>query len=309
MPSFMTAGRRAATAAGIALFATIGLSVPSQAQNRDFSKVEIKTEQVTDSIYVLYGAGGNIGVSVGDDGIFLIDDQFAPLSEKILAAIRELSGKPIRFVINTHWHGDHTGGNENLGREGATIMAHENVRRRLSTEQSIPAFNRTFDPAPAGALPQVTYDEGVTLHLNGEHARVMHVPNAHTDGDSFIHFEEANVLHTGDLFFNGFFPFIDAWSGGSIDGVIAAADAMLAIADDNTKIIPGHGPLASKADLIAYREMLQTVSDRVGQGISDGKSPGDLVQAGTFGDIEEAWGGGFLNTLKFIGIVYEGKRS
>lgn len=303
---------RAFTARSLAAVIALGALTfvgSAQAQNRDFSKVEIKTEKVTDSIYVLFGAGGNIGVSVGDDGVFLIDDQFAPLSEKIIAAIREISDKPIRFVINTHWHGDHTGGNENLGREGATIVAHENVRKRLSSEQSIPAFNRTYEPAPEGALPQVTYADGVTLHLNGEHAKVMHQPNAHTDGDSIIHFQEANVIHTGDLFFNGFFPFIDAWSGGSIDGVIAAVDKMLAIADDNTKIIPGHGPLASRTDLVAYREMLQTVSDRVAQGISDGKSPGELVQSGTFSDIETAWGGGFLDTLKFIGIVYEGKKS
>ncbi|WP_282607689.1 MBL fold metallo-hydrolase [Pelagibius sp. Alg239-R121] len=305
MARLTTAGRLTTLTA----VAILTAAAPSLAQDRDFSKVEIKTEKVTDSIYALFGAGGNIGVSVGSDGVFIIDDQYAPLSDKILAAVRELSDKPIRFVINTHWHGDHTGGNENIGREGAAIVAHENVRKRLLSPQTIPAFNRTFEAAPAGALPQVTYVDGVTLHLNGEHARIAHLPNAHTDGDSFIHFTEANVVHTGDLFFNGFYPFIDAWSGGSIDGVIAAVDVILGIANDKTKIIPGHGPLATRTDLVAYRDMLQRVNDLVTQGIADGKSAEELVKSGAFTDIETTWADGFLNTEKFISIVYEGKRS
>lgn len=292
-------------AAIIAVTVLVGYA-PTHVHSRDFSKVEIKVTKLTDTLYALYGAGGNIAVSVGNDGVYLIDDQYAPLSEKILAAIRKLSDKPIRFVINTHWHRDHTGGNENMGRAGATIVAHENVRKRMSTQQSIPAFNRVIKPSPPAALPQLTFGDAISLHLNGEHARIVHLPAAHTDGDSFIHFSDSNVIHTGDLFFNGFYPFIDAWSGGSINGVIEAVDKILGIANENTKIVPGHGPLATRADLVVYRDMLKTVRDRVVRAIADGKSAEALVKAGAFDDLEKTWGGGFLNTQKFITIVYAG---
>lgn len=286
--------------------AATSASAPVAAQGRDFSKVQIKTTQLTDTLYMLQGAGGNIGVSAGGDGVYLIDDQFAPLSEKILAAVRAISKEPLRFVINTHWHGDHTGGNENMAQAGATVMAHRNVRERMAKGQPMPAFNRVADPAPEAALPQITYDDGVELHLNGETARIRHVPSAHTDGDSFVHFTASNVLHTGDLFFNGFYPFIDAWSGGNINGVIDAAGAMLEMADDQTRIIPGHGPLASRADLEAYRAMLIAVRDTVSKGIRDGLNAQALVDSGAFADIEEEWGDGFLDTAKFITIVYAG---
>jgi len=292
-----------AAAVLLAAMASLG-----SAQARDFSKVEIKTVKLTDTLYVLFGAGGNIGVSAGPDGVYLIDDQFAPLSEKILAAVRTLSDKPIRFVINTHWHRDHTGGNEDLGKEGATIVAHENVRKRMSAEHFNPIFKRKTPPAPQAAWPQLTSADGITLHLTGEHARIVHAPAAHTDGDSFVHFSEANVIHAGDLFFNGFYPFIDAWSGGSIAGLIVAVDKILAIANEDTRIIPGHGPMATRADLVAYREMLETVRDRVAAAKKDGKSAADMVGAGMFNDIEKSWGDGFLNTQKFITIVYEGMR-
>ncbi len=286
------------------VLAAVVFHAPAQA--RDFSKVEIKTVKLTDSIYVLFGAGGNIGVSVGDDGVFLIDDQYAPLSAKILAAVRTLSDKPIRFVLNTHWHGDHTGGNENIGRTGAAIVAHENVRRRLSSPQSIPIFNMKTEPAPAGALPQVTFADGISLHFNGDHARIVHLPAAHTDGDSFVHFTGANVIHTGDLFFNGIYPFIDGWIGGSITGMIAAVDKMLGLADAKTQIIPGHGPMATRKDLVKYRDMLKTVHGRVARAMKAGQSAEDLVKSGAFKDVEKSWGGGFLNTQKFITVVYAG---
>ena len=291
---------------GLALFAMIATHGLAVAQERDFSKVEIKTEKLTDSVYVLFGSGGNIGLSVGDDGVVMIDDQFAPLSVKILAAVRQLTDKPLRFVINTHWHGDHTGGNENMREAGGAIVAHENVRKRLATEQSIPVFNRTFEPRPPEALPHLTYADGVTLHFNGDDVRVIHVPRAHTDGDSIVHFTGANVIHAGDLFFNGFYPFIDAWSGGSIDGVIAAADMMIGLANEETKIIPGHGPMATRADLVTYRDMLTTVRDRVARAKTAGESAEKLVKSGAFTDIEKDWGGGFLNTEKFVTVVYAG---
>jgi glyoxylase-like metal-dependent hydrolase (beta-lactamase superfamily II) len=209
---------------------------PTEAQ--DFESVEIKTTRVASGIYMLEGRGGNLGVSIGSDGAFLIDDQFAPLTEKILAAIRKLSGAPIRFVLNTHWHGDHTGGNENLGKAGALIVAHENVRERMSVEQFIEAFGRRVDPSPPGALPVVTFTDAVTFHLNGDEIHAFHVPPAHTDGDSIVHFRIANVVHTGDTYFNGRYPFIDLSTGGTIDGVIAAADRLLELCDTETRIIP-----------------------------------------------------------------------
>jgi len=290
-------------AAGIVL-AAVAFHAP--AQGRDFSKVEIKTVKLTESIYVLFGAGGNIGVSVGEDGVFLIDDQYAPLSAKILAAVRKLSDKPIRFVINTHWHRDHTGGNEAMGRAGAAIVAHENVRRRLASPQSIPAFNMKTKPAPAAALPQVTFGDAVSLHFNGDHARILHQPAAHTDGDAFVHFTRANVIHAGDLFFNGIYPFIDGSNGGSITGVIKAVDMILGIANEKTRIIPGHGPMATRRDLVKYRDMLKSVHGRVARAMSAGQSAKELVKSGAFNDIEKSWGGGFLNTQKFITVVYAG---
>ncbi|MCG8544991.1 MAG: MBL fold metallo-hydrolase [Alphaproteobacteria bacterium] len=291
---------------GAAAIALAMVAAGAHAQGRDFSKVEIKTVKLTDTVYALYGAGGNIGVSVGKDGVFLIDDQFAPLTVKILAAVRKLSDKPIRFVINTHWHFDHVGGNENLGKAGVTIVAHENVRKRMSTKQTMVAFNRVVEPAPADAWPQVTYDDGISIYLNGEHARIVHVPNAHTDGDSFVHFTGSNVIHTGDLFFNGFYPFIDTSAGGTMNGLIAAVDKILGLAKEDTKIIPGHGPIATRADLVVYRDMLKTVRDRVARAKKEGKSPEELVKTGAFADIEKKWGNGFLNTQKFISICYMG---
>lgn len=300
---FFNKTRCLAAAVALAAMASLGT-----VQARDFSKVEIKTVKLTETLYALFGAGGNIGVSAGPDGVYLIDDQFAPLSEKLLAAVRKLSDKPIRFVVNTHWHHDHTGGNENMGKEGATIVAHENVRKRMSVEHFNPIFKRKTPPAPDGAKPQLTYKDGITLHLNGEDARIIHAPAAHTDGDSFVHFTDANVIHAGDLFFNGIYPFIDAWSGGSIAGLIVAVDKLLAIAKKDTRIIPGHGPMASRADLVAYRMMLETVRARVAAAKKDGKSAADMVGAGMFKDIEKTWGGGFLNTQRFITVVYEGMR-
>ncbi|MCG8462686.1 MAG: MBL fold metallo-hydrolase [Holophagales bacterium] len=235
---------------------------PAAAQP-DFSAVEIQTEKLADGVHMLVGAGGNIGVSSGEDGVFLVDDQFAPLTEKIRKAVAEISDGPIRFVLNTHWHFDHTGGNENFGKAGSLIVAHDNVRVRMSTDQLIESLNRNVPAAPDAALPVVTYAEGVTFHLNGQTIHAFHVPPAHTDGDSIVHFREADVVHMGDLFFNGVYPFIDLSSGGSVEGMIAAVEKVLAMAGDGTKIVPGHGPLATKADLAGYRDMLTAVRDAI----------------------------------------------
>jgi len=268
----------------------------------DWSAVEIKTTALGHSLYMLEGRGGNIGVSAGEDGVFVIDDQYAPLTPKILDAIAKITPKPVRFVVNTHWHGDHTGGNENLGNAGVTILAHENVRARMSTEQVNPL--RTTEPAPKAALPLVTFADGITVHLNGLTARATHVANAHTDGDTFVRFDEANVIHAGDVFFNGIYPFIDVFSGGSIDGMIAACDAILALADDETKIIPGHGALARKADLVAYRAMLADARARIAALVAAGKTEDEAVGAAPLLDLDAKWGQGFVNAERMTRLVY-----
>lgn len=266
--------------------------------------VKIQTVSVAPGVHMLVGSGGNIGVSVGADGVVLVDDQFAPLTERIKAAVAKLSGRPIRFVINTHWHGDHTGGNENLGREGALIVAHDNVRQRMSVEQFMARFNSRVPPAPKVALPVVTFAESVTFHLDGEALHAVHVKNAHTDGDALVHWQRANVLHLGDTFFNGMYPFIDLDSGGSIDGMIEAASIALGYADDRTKIIPGHGPLATKADLVTYRDMLVAVRDAIRPLVAGGKTQAEVLAAKPTAAWDAKWGNGFMRPADFVTAVY-----
>jgi glyoxylase-like metal-dependent hydrolase (beta-lactamase superfamily II) len=275
------------------------------AQDADRLKdTKIGAIPVTPGIWMLEGEGGNIGVSAGDDGVFLIDDQFAPLTERIKAAIAKLSDKPIRFVINTHWHGDHTGGNENLGKEGVVIVAHDNVYKRMSQENFMAAFNMTVPASPAAALPVITFNDTVTFHLNGQEIRAAHHKNAHTDGDSVLHFVGANVIHTGDIWFNGLYPFIDGGSGGSVDGVIRAGEAVLAVADANTKIIPGHGPLGDEKALESYLKMLKDAKSRVQRLIDEGKTLEQIQAAKPLADYDKTWGKGFLKPDNFLGIMY-----
>lgn len=231
---------------------------------------EIRVERIAPGIAVLFGRGGNIGLSYGADGNILIDDQYAPATARVVAAVATLDPDPIRYVINTHWHGDHTGGNENLGRAGTVIVAHDNVRLRMSMAQIV--RGDAVLASPAGALPVITFSENLTFHLNGDDIRAIHVDNAHTDGDSLIYWTRANVLHMGDTYFNGMLPFIDVDSGGSIDGAIVAVETGLALANEETRIIPGHGPMARRADLIRYRDMLVDLRSRVGQGIAAGRT-------------------------------------
>ena len=285
--------------------ATAALSTSVAAQGR-FDDVQIKTVKVSENVYMLVGSGGNIGLSIGEDGAFMIDDQFAPLTDKILAAVRTLTDQPVRFLVNTHWHGDHTGGNENLGKAGAIIVAHENVRKSMSIEHFMEAFNRSVPASPEAALPVVTFTDAMTFHWNGDDAHVFHVEPAHTDGDSIIHFRHANVLHTGDTFFNGMYPYIDVSSGGSIDGMIAAADTALKLCNDQTKIIPGHGELADADDLRAYRQVLQAVRDRVRSLVDAGKTREEVIAAKPSANFDSDWGGGFMKPDVWIGIVYDG---
>ncbi|MGE0178873.1 MAG: MBL fold metallo-hydrolase [Sphingomonas sp.] len=252
--------------------AALLLIAPSQlaAQRQDPPAAAVRVERVAPGVAVLFGRGGNIGLSYGADGNVLVDDQYAPMTPNIVAAVREIDPDPIRFVINTHWHGDHSGGNENLGRAGTVIVAHDNVRVRMSMDQVVRGDRAPASP-PA-ALPVITFSENLTFHLNGDDIRAIHVGHAHTDGDSLIYWTRANVLHMGDTFFNGMLPFIDLGSGGSIDGAIAAIETTLALANEETRIIPGHGPMARRADLVRYRDMLRTLRDGVARGIRAGRS-------------------------------------
>ena len=281
----------------------IALAAAPAAAQQDFSKVEVKVERLAPGVAVLFGAGGNVGLSYGEDGNIIVDDQYAPLTDKIVAAVRTLDPDPVRFVINTHWHGDHTGGNENFGKAGAVIMAHDNVRARMSSEQFLALFDQKVPPSPKAALPVVTFPSGFALHLNGDTLHAIHVANAHTDGDSLVHWQKANVLHMGDTFFHKVsFPFIDLDSGGSIDGMIAAAEKGIAMANEGTRIIPGHGPVASRAELMAYRDMLVDVRSQIAAAIAANRT----VEQVKAQNIVARYGmtDGFMKPDPFVESVY-----
>ncbi len=288
-----------------AIALTLLISLCGQTQAQDFSKVEITTTKINDSTYMLQGAGGNIGLSVGADAVFVIDDQFAPLAPKIKAAIAAITSKPVQFVLNTHFHSDHTGGNEAFGSGGAFIVAHDNVRRRLSADQLInfAGSSQTQSASPKSALPVITVASEVRFHINGDELFAFHVPRAHTDGDLIVHFTKGDVVHMGDTYFNGFYPFIDTGSGGTADGMVAAADRVLALSSDKTRIIPGHGPLANKVALKTYRDMLATVAQRIKDLRRAGKNDEEIRAAKPSADFDAAWGGGFINAAQFVQMM------
>ena len=285
-----------------AAFAALA-SLPAFAQ-QDFSKVEIKTEKLAEGVWMLTGAGGNIGVFAGDDGVFMIDNQYAPLTDKIRAAIAAVTDKKIRFLLNTHWHGDHVGGNENLGKTGVVIVAQENVRKRMSTEQFNKMFDKKEPPSPAAALPLVTFVDAISFHVNGDDVDAFHVPPAHTDGDAIVYFRKANVLHMGDTFFNGMYPFVDLSSGGSVAGMIGACDRGLSMGDASTKVIPGHGPLGTKADLKAFRDMLAASRDAVAALVKAGKTLDEVKAAKPTAAYDEKWGKGFVKPDVWATLLY-----
>lgn len=268
---------------------------------QDFSKVQIKATKVAGNIYMLEGAGGNIGVSAGADGLLIIDDQFAPLADKIRAALKEINPGQLRYVLNTHYHGDHTGSNRVFGREAA-IIAHDNVRRRLAVEQTV--RGQKIPASPKEALPVITFNQSASVHFNGEEIRVVHFPNGHTDGDSIIFFTASNVVHMGDHFFTGRFPFVDLEHGGSVEGLTRNVDAVIARVPADVKIIPGHGPLSTLDDLKLYRRMLVETTALVRKGMAQGKTLEQLKAAG-LPDEWKTWGTGFINTGVWIETIFK----
>ena len=290
----------------VAILVTLALAPALFAQEpAEKPQVTFKSTELAPGLYMLEGvggfAGGNVGVLTGEDGVAIVDDSFPPFTETLLAAVAAVASGPADFVVNTHVHGDHTGGNETLGKAGAAILAHDNVRGRLVKEGFTTDTGQV--PAPPAALPVLTFADAVTVHLNGHDAYVFHVEHAHTDGDAVIHFRDADVIHTGDVLFNGVFPFIDLDSGGSLDGYIAAQEQVLALAGESTRIIPGHGPLATAADLAASVAMLKEARSRIGALIGEGKSVEEVLAAKPLADYEaQSWE--FITTERMVRQVY-----
>ena len=283
------------------LLCLLALPLSALAQNRP---VEFLTTPLSGTVTMLSGSGGNVGISAGEDGVFIIDDQVQPITDQLLAAIRKTSDKPIRFVINTHYHGDHVGGNEVIGGTGAIIIAHENVYRRMSTEQFSKFMNETTPPWPAGALPVITFSDHVTLQFNGEAATVYHVANGHTDGDAIIYFPVSNVIHTGDIYFNGLYPFIDLDGGGTLQGMLAAVEFALTLTNEDTRIIPGHGPLASVNDLASYRDFLVEARDKVQVLIDRGKSLEETISATPTAKWDATLGQTWITPAQMVTFIY-----
>ncbi len=279
---------------------------PSMAQ-RDFSGVEFRQTELAEGLVLLQGAGGNIAALPGSDGLLIIDDDYSEMEDKLMAVLADLQAGGPKFVLNTHWHFDHAGGNTAVGRDGATIVAHKNVRERLKAGGTIAAFGAIIPPADRSALPAITYSDTMSMHWNELRLELKHSETAHTDGDTVVYLyrdDKLLAVHLGDLFFNGFYPFIDASSGGSAMGVVSGVADVLAHIDDSTMVIPGHGPMASKADLQAYHDFLKTAVSRVAALKSSGKSLEQVVAEKPLADFEQEWGDGFLKTDVWLSIVY-----
>jgi len=285
-------------------WAALLMILPAHALLAQEAEVEYVPTPLSDTVTMIKGKGGNIAVSAGADGVFIIDDQLKPLTDQLLAAIRKIDDRPVRFVINTHYHGDHVGGNETLGKAGSVIIAHDNLRRRMSTDQFNYFFNETTPAYPPESLPVVTFNDRVTLHLNGESVAVHHVPRGHTDGDSIVHFPTSNVVHMGDIYFKGLYPYIDLDGGGTVQGMIAAVQAGLEVADEQTRIIPGHGPLSDRAELQAYHDFLVKARDNVQALIDEGLDLQQAVAAKPTAEWDEALGGVWITPEQFVTFIY-----
>lgn len=289
-----------------ALLASASLMTGSAIAHEHEAPVSFESTQLSKNLYLLQsGKGGNLALSVGDDGLLLIDDDYADISDKTRAAIAEISAEPVKFVVNTHWHFDHAGGNQMLGEQGAVIVAHDNVRKRLLSGGEVKAFGAKIPPAPKAALPVLTFADSMTFHWNGSAIEVVH-PGAsgHTDGDAVIYFVEDNVVHMGDLYFSGLYPFVDSSSGGSLAGVITSVNKVLARIDGDTRVIPGHGPLSNKSELKTYRDMLVAVQEKLSGFKQQGKTVEQVVAEKPTAEFDAQWGKGFLNADTWVGIVY-----
>lgn len=286
------------------LVAMLATGVAAKAQGApDYSKVEIKTTKITDNFYTLEGQGGTIGILVGPDGIFMVDSQFAPLSEKIAAAIHQVSNQPIRFLVNTHVHPDHTGGNENFAKMGAIILARPELRERLI--HPAPAANGTVPPgAPPAALPVVTYDAPVTFHMDGEEVRLIPIPRAHTDGDTLVFFPHNDVIMSGDFFRSIQYPNIDRTNGGSLPGMLDGLGVLIGLAGPNTKIVPGHGPTVGRAEVMAHRDMILVIRDRVAALVAQGKTQEEVLAAHPTADYDARVPNSKETTERFVTQLY-----
>ena len=286
------------TFAFLAAFLAAGLA-PAQDER------ELTVQKLSDTVYVLQGPGGNIGVSAGPDGVFIIDDKYEGDGEMISAAVAELSDQPISYVLNTHWHFDHAGSNGYFGQGGSTIIAHDNVRKMLASGAYISVVDREVAPAPLEALPVITFDDSLSLHLNGEEVHMLHVTPGHTDGDGIVWFRESNIIHMGDTFLVGMYPLVDVDSGGDINGMIETAETVLSFVNDDTRIIPGHGPVSDRAGLRGYRDLCVALRDRVREMKDNGMSLEEVVAAKPTADFDAVWGlAGEAWTRISLGSIY-----
>ncbi len=287
----------------------LGLVLSTGAAGQQRMDGDLSSSPVRGSVHVLVmPSAGNVGVSAGPDGVFIIDDQFAPMAPKIAAAVAKLTDQPVRYILNSHWHGDHTGGNASFGKQGYVIVAHDNVRTRMSKEHFSAFFNSTTPPSPPEALPVITFSDRMTFHFNGDTVRVEHVNNAHTDGDAIFHFEKADVLHAGDVFVLYGYPFIDLSSGGSVAGMIRGVDRILEIAGQDTLIIPGHGAVVNRARVAGFRDLLTGSRDRVRKLIAEGKTLPDIIAAKPLASFDADWGQGFVKADQFVTTIFNSEQ-
>jgi len=273
----------------------------AEAQSPDPAKIEYRSEKLTDNLHVLFGAGGNIAVLTGPDGALVVDSDVAAMSPKLRGALAMVSAQPVRFLINTHFHFDHTGGNPTLGRSGVVIVAQDNVRKRLMARQVINVgTDIVMEPTPSEGLPMVTFENALSFHVNGEEIAVNHVEHGHTDSDAFVFFAKANVLHTGDLMMSIGYPFVDAGNGGSLRGLIAGHERALALCDERTRVIPGHGPIVGKAELQAYHDMLATIWQRIASQVKKGRTLDQVLASKPTQEFDERWGKGFITPQALV---------